>query len=103
MPQKPARFIAFQRGNFFRRARGDEVAPASAAVGAEVEEVVAALEDVEVVLDDDGRVAAIDEALQDAEQEADVVEVQAGGWFIEKIQRLAGIGAGQFGGELDAL
>src|SRR4029450_10520506 len=60
--------VVFQRGDLFGRAGGEEVAAELAAFGAEIEEPVARFEDVEVVLDDDGRVAAIDEALQDGEE-----------------------------------
>ena len=55
------------------------------------------------MLDDDGRVAAIDEALQDGKKLPDIVEVQAGGRLIEEIQRAAGVGARELGGELDTL
>ena len=55
------------------------------------------------MFDHDHRVAGIDEAVQDLQQLADVVEVQAGGWFVEQIQRLARLRLGQFRGEFHAL
>jgi hypothetical protein len=47
---------------------------------------VGGFEDVEVVLDDDHAVAAVDEGLEDAEQAFDVVAVQAGGGLVEQEQ-----------------
>src|SRR5882724_2489966 len=93
--QEAASFVAISRGDFFRRASGEQIAAASAAVRAKVEEMVAGFEHVEVVLDDDHRVAAIDKALQDAEEQPDVVEVQSGGGLVKEIKCLAGVGAGQ--------
>ena len=87
----------------FRRALRDDLAAADAGLRAEVDDPVGRLDDVEIVLDDDDRVAEIDQAVQHVEQLADVVEVQAGRRFVEQVERLAGAGPGQFGGELHAL
>jgi hypothetical protein len=64
--------------------------PPVAALGAEVDDPVGRLDDVEVVLDDDDRVAGVDELLQHVEQPADVREVQAGRRLVEDVDRLAG-------------
>ena len=71
----------------FWRALGDHLAAAGAALGPHVDDPVGGLDDVEVVLDDDDRVAGVDDALQDAEQLADVFEVQAGRRLVEDIDR----------------
>src|SRR5690606_13889316 len=64
---------------------------------------VGVLDDVEVVLDDDDRVALVDEVLQHVEQAADVLEVQAGGRLVEDVGG-APVGAAlELGGQLDAL
>src|SRR6516164_1312053 len=47
-------------------------------VGAQVDNPVGRLDHVQVVLDDDDRVAQIDQAVQHLKQLVDVVEVQAG-------------------------
>ena len=89
------------------------VAPA----GAEVDQPVGGLDEVEVVLDDQHRVAGVLQRAQGAQQAGDVVEVQAGGGFVEQVQRaarsvaaaagaaLAGLfgGFGQEAGQLQAL
>ncbi len=59
------------------------------AFGTHVDEVVAALDDVEVVLDDEDSVALFDETLQDFEEASDVVEVKTGCWFVQYIESSA--------------
>ena len=87
----------------FRRALDDDAAALIAGFGAEVDDPVGRLDHVEIVLDDDDRVAQIDQAIEHVEQLADVVEVQAGGRLVEDVDGLAGVGPGQLGGQLDAL
>ena len=74
-----------------------------AALGAHVDDPVGGLDDVEVVLDDDDRVALVDEAVQDVEQALDVGEVQAGRRLVEDVERAPGGDLRQLGRELDAL
>ncbi len=82
---------------------GKDLSAATAAVGTEVDEVVGTLDDVEVVLDDDDGVALIDQALQHAEKDADVLEVQARGGLVEDVERAAGVALGELGGEFHTL
>ena len=82
---------------------GDDAATAFAAFGAEVEDVVGVADDVEVVLDDDDGVAEVGEAVEDFEELADVVEVEAGGGLVEEIEGAAGLALGELAGELHAL
>ena len=69
------------------RALGDHPAAAVAALGAEVDDVVGALDDVEVVLDDDHGVARLDQPVEHLEELLDVGEVQAGGRLVEDVER----------------
>ena len=78
-----------ERRDVLGRALGDDPAAAAAALGAEVDDPVGALDDVEVVLDDDDRVALVDQALEHAEELADVLEVQAGRRLVEDVDRAA--------------
>ena len=82
---------------------GDDFAAAVAAFGAEVDDPVGGLDDFEIVLDDDHRVALVDQLVQHFEQLRHVVEVQAGGRLVEDVERAAGRLARQLLGELDAL
>ena len=76
---------------------------AGARFGADVDDPVGSLDDVEVVLDHDDRVAQIDEPVEHVEQLGEVVEVQAGRRLVEQVERAAGVGPGELGGELHAL
>lgn len=69
---------------------GDDEAAAATTVGTEVEEVVHTLENIQIVLDDDHRVALIDKLLQNVEQYLDVFEVKAGRRLVKDVQRVAG-------------
>ncbi len=87
----------------FRRPRDDDAAAVVAGLGAQVDDPVGRLDHVEVVLDDDHRVAQIDQAIEHVEQLANVVEVQARRRLVEQVQRPPGAGPGQLGRQLDAL
>src|SRR5258708_10555715 len=93
----------FCAGYEFGRALGDDAAAAFPAFGAKIDDPVGLLNDVEVVLDDEHRVAEINEALQDVEEFSHVVKVQAGGGLVENVDRAAGRALGKFAGEFDAL
>src|SRR5205085_6663526 len=71
------------------RAEGDELAAGVAAFGAEVDQPVRSADHVEVVLDDDDRVARLEELPERAHQLGDVVEVQARGRLVEHEKRAA--------------
>ncbi len=77
-------------GDLFRRADGDDLAPAVAALGAEVQQVVGDLDDIQVVLDHNDGVAVLDQLLQHLQQLARILEVQAGRRLVEDVERLAG-------------
>ena len=55
------------------------------------------------MLDDHDRVALVDQGVEDFQQLADVLEVQAGGGLVQDVEGAAGGPAGQFLGQLDAL
>ncbi len=61
----------------------DKASAVFAAFGAEVEDPVGVANHVEVVFDDDDGVAEIGETVEDLEQFADVVEVEAGGGLVQ--------------------
>ncbi len=99
----PPSAFPFPLGQFVPACRGDDVAAVVAGFGPDVDDPIGGLDDVEIVLDDDDRVAQIDQAIEHVEQLGDIVEVQAGRRFVEQIERVAGIGPGEFGGQLHAL
>jgi hypothetical protein len=85
------------------RALSDDLAAAVTALWAEVDDVVGVEHDVDMVLDDDDRVASVDEPLEDRQQISYVLEREAGRWFVEDVERPAGGAPRQLGRELDAL
>src|SRR5690349_8613562 len=78
-----------------RRALRDDAAAAVAPFGAEVDDPVRGLDDVEVVLDHHHGVAGVAQAAQHVQQELDVVEVQAGGGLVQDVERAAGVALGK--------
>src|SRR5947209_2661257 len=90
-------------GDLFGGTAGYDLAAALAAVGAEVEDVVGVADDVEVVLDDDDGVAEVGEAVEDFEEFAHVVEVEAGGGLVEEVEGASGLALGELPGQLHAL
>src|SRR3984957_19416868 len=85
-----------------RPRRNHGTAPGSA-VRPEIDDPVRRLDHVEIVLDHDHGVAAVDQPPEHPEQLADVVEMQAGRRLVQHVDRPAGGPALQFGRELDAL
>src|SRR5258705_316295 len=71
------------------------LAPPVTAIGAKIEPIIAAFEEVAIGLRLDLVVAAIDARLQNAAQHADIVEVEAGRGLVQEIERLTRVGAGQ--------
>lgn len=55
------------------------------------------------MLDNDNRVAFIDQFIQYIHQDADILKVQSGSRFVKDIERLARIPLGEFGGQLHTL
>src|SRR5271169_5802387 len=68
-----------------RRALEDDPAAVVAGAGAEVDNPVGVRHDRLVVLDDDDRLAGVDEPVEQAEQLPDVGEVEAGGRLVEDV------------------
>ena len=75
----------------------------NAAVGSEVDHPVRGLNDVQMVLDNDYRVAEVCQSIENIEQLFHIVEMKAGRRFVEDVQGLAGRPFAKFLGELDAL
>ena len=86
-----------------RRAAGDDPAPGRPALGAHVDQMVGDLDDVEVVLDDDDRVAAVHEFVEHLQQQADVLEMESRRGFVEDVERAARVAFRKLRREFDAL
>ena len=55
------------------------------------------------MLDDDDGIPTIDEAIEDAEEDADILEVQTRGRLVEDIDGLPRVALSELGGQLDTL
>ena len=78
----------------------DDPAAVVAGAGAEVDDPVGVRHDRLVVLDDDDRLAGVDEPVEQAEQLLDVGEVEAGGRLVEDVDAAL---LGHVGGQLEPL
>ncbi len=94
---------AFLLRHFFRGAGGHNMPAPVAALGPQVNEIIRGLDDLQVVFDDDHRVAGFHQAVQYLEKLVDVSQVQARGRFVQDIEGAAGGPFTQFPGKLQAL
>ena len=76
-------------GNCLRRTLGHDPATLCAAVGPQVDEPVSGFHHIEVVFDDDDRIAECSEPVENVEQLANVVEMQTGRRLVQDVERLA--------------
>jgi hypothetical protein len=90
-------------GDEFRRTLRDDTAAAFAAFRAKIDDPVSLLDDVKVMLDDEHSVAERNQTLQNVEQFANIVKMQARGGLIKDIQGAASLAFGKFAGKFDAL
>ena len=81
------RYASARPRDFCRRSHRDDLPASVAALGAEIDDVVGAFDDFEIVLDDDDGMALVDQFVKRPEQALDVVKVQAGGGLVENKQR----------------
>ena len=74
-------------GDFLGCSGGDNLPALVAGVGAEVDDPIGGFHDLKVVLDDDDGVTGVHQALENSQQHAHIVEVQAGGRLVEEEER----------------
>jgi len=85
-------------GDGFGGPGGYDFAAGRAAFGTHVDDPVGRFDDVEVVLDDEEGAAAFDEFAEGCQEFLYVVEVKAGGGFVEDVEgAAAGAGCGVAG------
>ena len=93
----------FDLRDLLRRAGGDDRAAGIAAFRAEIDDVVGGLDDVEIVLDDEQRVAGFEQLLERRQQLRDVVEVQARRRLVEDVEQPLAAVRRKVRGDLDPL
>ena len=72
--------------DLFGRSFGDNQAPLIAGVRAKIDDPIRALDNLEVVLNDQDGMAGFDQALEHHQQHTHVVEVQSGSRFVKEEQ-----------------
>ena len=72
--------------DFFRRAGDDYLSAVSSGFRAKVDDMIRTFDDIKVVLNHNDGVARTDESLEDFQQHASVIEVEAGGGLVEDEQ-----------------
>ena len=73
-------------GNLFGGPRGDQHTAAGTTLRTEVEHMIGAADDVEVVFNDDDGVSLIDDSVEGLDEEPDIVEVEARSGFVQDEQ-----------------
>src|SRR6516162_11083138 len=102
-PEVLPRVARLGRGDVLWGAGGDDMAAGVAAFGAEIDDPIGGLDDLEIVLDDQHRVAGLDQRVQYLEKLPYIVEMQPRRRLVENIEGAAGSPPRQFLGELNAL
>jgi hypothetical protein len=94
------------RGDVFRGAGGHDMAAGVAAFGAEIDDSIRGLDDLddfEIVLDDEPRVAGLDQRIQRFEKLPHIVEMQPRRRLVEDVECAAGGAPRKFFRQFDAL
>ena len=81
----------------------EHLSTSTATFGAHIDDPVGLSDDIEVMLDDDNSITAVNKFLEHLHENADVLKVETGGGFVEDIDGLARVFFGQFGSQFDAL
>ena len=77
----------FDDGDLLRRANGDDLSAFITALRPEIDDVIGALDDLQVVLDDDNRMALLEKLVERLQQPFDIMEMEPGGGLVEDKQR----------------
>ena len=103
VPQERRRARRGVRRDALRRARRHDAPALRSGAGADVDHPVRVLDEVEVVLDEQHRVAPVDEPVQDAQQVRRVLEREARRRLVEDVERLACGALRELARQFDAL
>ena len=83
--QESSRVGVLALGDLFRRPGRDDFSAGVPAFGAEIDDVIGGLDDIEVVLDHQDRVARVDEPVKACEKALDIGQVQACSGFVQNV------------------
>src|SRR6185503_11229093 len=83
LPQSAAR-MAFTTRHIFGYSFDHYLPARLAAFRSEIDDPIGGANEIEIMFDHEERMTFIDESLECLQQNANIIEVQAGGWFIEQ-------------------
>ena len=89
--------------DLLRRPGCHHAAAAFAAFGAHVDHPVGRFDHIQLMFNHNDSIAQIDQPLEHVQKPLDVVEMQAGGGFVQDVERAAGLALAQFARQFDAL
>ena len=69
--------------NLLWSSRYDDISACGSSLRTEVDDIISHFDNIQIVLDDNDGVSALDEGIEGSEQAADVVVVKAGCRFVE--------------------
>lgn len=87
----------------FRGALSNDFPASIPSLGAHIDDPVGSFDDVQIMFDDNDRIALVAQAMENFEEEFDVVKVQSGGGFVQNVERAPCIPLGQFKRQFDTL
>ena len=83
-------------GHLFRGALGYDLTACAAALRAKVDDMVGALDEIQIMLDDDDRISHVHQLLQHLDQTVHVCNVQTGGGLVQNIHCFIGPNCGMY-------
>src|SRR6185437_8621515 len=78
-------------GNLFRRALSDNAPAVLPAFRPQINDPVSVADDVQIMLNDNDRIAQIRQAMDHLQQLVYIVKVQSGGWLVQQVEGPAGL------------
>ena len=90
--QKFSRCALLRASDIGRRALCDDSTAASTTLGANVDDVVGNLYNIEVMFDDNGCIASVNQLIYHAQQLANILEVKARCRLVEDVERATSFG-----------
>src|SRR5471030_589588 len=99
----PARKTGLRLCDMLRRPLRDDLAAAGTTLRTQVDDPVRGFYYIQIMLDDYDSITLISQPMNHFEQQRDIVEVQAGGRFVENVESPTRIALAQFQRKLDAL
>ena len=80
----------------FRCARGNDLPAAGTTLGPQINEPVSCFDDIQIVLNDHHRIAAVSEPVEHFEKLPDIFKVETSRGLVKNIECVTGVALGEF-------